>query len=155
MECELRYEELAEFAAGDLSAERSNEISRHVDECDICRQRLAVLRKLDATLKNLPPVKPKTEAVLKVRRAISQQIRGANASEIMTLDEVAAFLRISSDDMAEIAEELPAFELAGNIRVRRTKLIEWIEQQELNYMRSTIESDVSRSIKGMFTKGVA
>jgi hypothetical protein len=36
----------------------------------------------------------------------------------MTLGEVAEFLRVPPDALAEVAEDLPAFEIGGQVRVR-------------------------------------
>ena len=35
--------------------------------------------------------------------------------------------------MGEIVASLPAFELAGQVRVRRSRLIAWIEERERSY----------------------
>ena len=155
MTCDVTYEELSEFAAGEVQGERSRKISEHLASCEMCRPRLHVLRHVDAILPTIPRLQPGTQAILDTRRLISREIRGDDIPEIITLDEVAAYLRISPDQMAEIIEYLPVFEIAGQIRMRRAKLIEWIEQREQNHMRSTIESNISRSLKGVFRKGVA
>ena len=67
----------------------------------------------------------------------------------MTLDEVAEFLRVSLEELGEVVGELPAFELAGRVRVRRTKLIEWIEKRERAYARGRIESEVAGILAGV------
>jgi transcriptional regulator with XRE-family HTH domain len=98
---------------------------------------------------------PSARAVLEARRALSRELRGGSSPEIMTLDEVAEFLRLAPDQLEEIASRLPAFELAGQIRVRRERLVEWLEQRELVYVRRNIESSVARSLAGDLGKGVA
>jgi hypothetical protein len=155
MTCDVTYEELAEFAAGEVHGERSRKISEHLASCEMCRNRLNVLRDVDVILPTIPRIQPGTQAILNTRRLISREIRNADTPEIVTLDEVAAYLRISLDQMGEIIEDLPVFEIAGQIRLRRAKLIEWIEQREQSHMRSNIESNISRSLKGVFRKGVA
>jgi len=71
----------------------------------------------------------------------------------MTLNEVAELLRISPDELGEIAEELPAFELAGRVRVRREKLMEWIAQRESAYARQVAASRVARAAAGLTEEG--
>ena len=71
----------------------------------------------------------------------------------MTLDEVAAFLRIDPSDLGEVAEELPAFELGGQVRVRRERLIEWIQQRERAYTRQAGESWAAREMTDELSLG--
>jgi len=92
--------------------------------------------------------------VLAASRTIAEATRATPRPEIMTLDEAAAFLRISPDELGEIAEELPAFELAGRIRVRRSRLIEWVARREADYARDTAASRVARVTAGRFEEGV-
>ena len=58
----------------------------------------------------------------------------------MTLDEVGEFLRIGPETLSEIAEELPAFELGGQVRVRRERLLEWVRRREQDYARGAAAS---------------
>ncbi len=155
MTCTLTYEELSQFAAGDVPPDRAAEIESHVTRCETCRHHLATLKNLDASLNLLPRHQPPATAVLEARRLLSHEIRGTRAPEIMTLDEVAQFLHISLDNLGEIVEELPAFELAGEIRIRRSKLIEWIEQREIAYTRTTAQTQVSRILSRVFVQGVS
>lgn len=77
------------------------------------------------------------------------------AGEILTLSEVAHFLRLSEDDLMEIASELPAFELAGKVLVRKAKLLEWIAQREQQFAWSASRSLTLRLRREVVTKGVA
>ena len=140
MNCDVIYEELAAFAAGEVDAERQAEIRRHVAACDRCRRRLAALERADAALGRMRPARPPAEAVLAARRALADAIRPVRAPEIMTLDEVAELLRVTPEQLGEVVEELPAFELAGQVRVRRQRLIEWIGQRERDYTRQAAAS---------------
>ena len=145
MNCEIEYDELSGLAGGELDAVRAVELRRHLGACEHCRERLAALNRADDMLKALPPVRPPAEAVLAARRALAAEVRPAPASEIMTLDEVAEFLRITPEQLGEVVEELPAFELAGQIRIRRQRLIEWVQQRERDYTRQAAESWAARS----------
>ena len=151
----LSIEELAEFASGELETARSREIEAHLERCAGCRSKLDALGEVDAALGSLRRAEPSARAVLEARRALSREVRGGGEPAIMTLDEVADFLRITPDRLEEIASGLPAFELAGQLRVRRERLVEWIEQRELLYVRRNIESSLARSLAGGLGKGVA
>ena len=144
MDCDLTYEELSRFAAGELDPERAREVELHAAGCEACQRRLAALSSVAAALRGLPRLEPPASTVINTRRVLSQQVRGVHAPELMTLDEVAEFLRISLDELEEIVLELPAFELAGQLRVRRSKLTEWIECRERSWAASSAQSEVAR-----------
>ena len=135
MSCDVTYEELAALAAGELAPGREAQVLAHLPGCDRCRRRLAALRGADGVLAALCPPGPPAEAVLAARRAFAGVVRRTRAREIMTLEEVAEFLRLSLDQLDEVAEERPAFELAGQVRVRRAALVQWIERRERDYSR--------------------
>lgn len=143
MSCEITLEKLAAYAAGDLEAAGVAEIDQHLSDCQECRQRMELLSRTDAALTTLSPAQPSASGLLATRRALSETIRPRRHPEIMTLPEAADFLRITSDQLGEVMESLPAFELAGQIRVRRARLIEWVEQRERDYSRQTAQSCVA------------
>ena len=135
MNCDVLYEDLAALAAGELEGVRAERTRRHLAECGECRRRQDALKRVDLSLKHLRPVRPSAAAVLAARRALNETIRGKAPPEIQTLAEAAEFLRISPEQLGEIVEELPAFELAGQIRIRRQRLVEWVRLREHEYTR--------------------
>ena len=147
MKCNVTYEELAALAAGDLPEDRAAELQAHAAECDHCRERLGRIRSVDAGLLSLRREEPSAHAVLEARRALSRELGRSGPPEVMTLEEVAEFLRV--DDLGEVVEHLPAFEIAGQVRVRRAKLLEWIESRERAFARSSIESEVAGILAGL------
>ncbi len=155
MQCDVTYDDLSRFGAGELEPGAAREMESHVAGCAICRDRLETLRDLDVRLQSLRRSGPSASAVLEARRALSRELRGGSALEIMTLDDVAGFLRISPQELDDIAGELPAFEIAGHVRIRRERLLEWLKQRERDYRRSSVSSDVSVILSGDFGKGVA
>jgi len=149
MKCDVTHEELSRLSAGEVTAERARELERHVAACEQCRRRLESLREVDGLLRVMPREEPPAQAVLDARRALASELR-SSGPEIMTLQEVAEFLRVSEDEMSDVAAELPAFEVGGRVRVRRARLLEWIEQRERSYMRASIQSEAARVIAGAF-----
>jgi len=148
MDCKTSYEELAAFAAGD-----AEHLGRHVRACAACRERLAVLERVDRDLRLLPRPEPSAGAVLAARRAVARETRSAGGPEVMTLAEVAEFLRLPPDGLSEVAGELPAFEVGGQVRVRRARLVEWIAGRERAYARSLAESEVARLVANIWQGG--
>jgi anti-sigma factor RsiW len=147
MTCDVTYEELAAFVAGDASPDRAQWLGEHVRHCATCQAKSAAVAGIDSALHKLPRLQPTTQTVLKVRRAVSRGIP-AREPEVMTLQEVADFLRISLEDLYEAVDDLPAFELAGRILVRRERLIEWIDKREQAYRRQTVQSEIARGLAG-------
>lgn len=140
MDCDVSYEELAAFTAGDLAARRHGEINEHLLRCQNCRARLDALERADEALGELTPAKPSPSTLAATRRVLAQATGTEAAAQIMTLGQVARFLQISTEQLGEIVDTLPAFELAGQIRVRRAKLLEWIEQRERDHTRQAAAS---------------
>ncbi len=148
MNCDVTYEELAALAAGDLPADREAEVLLHLPDCPRCRNRMEAVRRADAALKALPPCEPPVRAVLAARRALAGVVRQPAPAEVMTLEEVGEFLRLTPDQLDQVAEELPAFELAGQVRIRRAALLEWVQQRERDYARQTAGSLAARIVSG-------
>jgi excisionase family DNA binding protein len=65
--------------------------------------------------------------------------------EILTLDEVAAYLKAGKRTVYRLAAEgkLPAFKLGGTWRFRRTELDSWIARRIDTHGQSKPEEDVS------------
>lgn len=150
MSCDVTYEDLSRFESGELDADRAREIQAHAEDCVTCRRRLAALGSLDEALSGWPRHEPSAGAVLQAHRALSAEVRGRREPELMTLDEVAEFLRITLDELEEIVLELPCFELAGQLRVRRSRLIEWVESRERAWSASSARSEVATILSDTF-----
>lgn len=155
MSCDITYEELVAFVDGDLSTQRIAQIGEHVAVCDECAERIKAIRGIDVALVAVRRIEPGAGVVFAARRALAQVTRGGQAVDVMTLDEVAQYLRITSQQLGEIMHELPAFEMAGQVRVRREALVKWIEQKERNYTRQTNQSWVARARVGSVSLTVA
>lgn len=50
--------------------------------------------------------------------------------EVLTMEEAAAFLRVSIEDLEKEFNTLPVFSIGGRMRIRRSQLTEWIEERE-------------------------
>ncbi|MHC5056602.1 MAG: anti-sigma factor [Planctomycetota bacterium] len=155
MRCEVTYEELALLDAGEVDDGRAGELAAHVAACAECGRRLDDLREADTVMTGLRREEPSAAAVLETRRALSREVRGCGEPEIMTLDEAAEFLRVDARELDIQEWGLPVFEIGGRLRVRRARLVEWIEQRERAFARGSAASEVARIVGGDFGKGVA
>ena len=148
MNCPWTDEELAARASGDLPAEAAQSLDDHLRRCDSCCRRLEAIRCVDAALSVLPRHLPSMTSMLQVRRSLAAQTRGRSEPEILTLEELAEFLRVSLEELGEVVDTLPAFELGGQVRVRRAMLLEWLEHRERLYRNANIQSQASRASAG-------
>ena len=148
MSCEIAGEDLSRYAAGDCDAETGERLARHVSGCDVCARRLEGIRKVDAALRALPPLRPSADTLLRVRRALGPEVRGSAAPEVMSLEQAADYLQVSVENMEEALWDLPVFEVAGQVRMRRSKLIEWMERRERQYARERASSEVTQMLAG-------
>ncbi len=149
MTCSVTYEELAAFACDDLPPERRAELRRHTGSCATCAGRLEALSRADARLAGLGRDQPDAGLLLRTRRALSRVTRPGSGPEIMTLDEVAEFLRVPAAALEDVAHGLPAFEFGGHVRVRRASLLRWIEERERAFAQGRVESDVAAVLAGL------
>jgi hypothetical protein len=155
VDCEVTCEQLAALTAGDLAELEAERIGAHAADCELCRRRLGDLARADAALAGARADRPSARAVLSAQRTYAEVTRPAGPAEIMTLAEAARFLRVTAEQLGEVLEELPAFELAGQIRLRRARLIEWIEQRECDHSRRSAGAWAARYAADPFGKGVA
>lgn len=152
MNCEITYEELSAYGSGDLEPERTRILQDHLARCTRCRGRMAALQTGDSALRALTAQPPPVRALGNAWSRIAAEIARDRGHEIMTLEEVAAFLRIAPQDLDSVIDELPAFELAGYIRVRRTRLLQWIEERERRHARHIAESELARALSAALPK---
>jgi len=112
-------------------------MDKNQDISDICREVLAELKIRDS-------------GILKMQQAITEELRqieNAPPKPIMTLTEVADYLRIDAEMIENYLGEIPCFELGGKILFRKDSVDEWIKDQEKNYLSEITESRIQNVIK--------
>jgi hypothetical protein len=152
MDCDVTHEQLAAYGAGDADAELAARIEEHLPSCEACRRLLEAIGQTDSALRLLPRIAPPAAALLAARQALSAELHRAGAPEVLTIEEAAQFLRVSPDDLDDVMPELPVFEVGGQIRVRRSKMIQWIEKRERAHARERAQSDIARILAGLTVK---
>lgn len=148
MRCEVTRERLSAWTAGDLEPPQAAELERHVAGCATCRERLAGLRALDQTLAELANQPAPAAAVERARASLAGQLGAGAPPEIMTLDEVAAYLRLEPEQLETLLPELPLFALAGTLRMRRSRLLAWIESRERRFTHDRIRHELADLLAG-------
>jgi len=150
MNCPVE-EELVALADGELRGDRGQQVLAHVRECSRCRALLEAVGRIDERLSSEAAARPPASVVLAARRKLEPVLRPP-PPEVMTLEQVASFLQIEPGELGAIVDELPAFELAGQVRVRRSLLLGWIRQREEDFARDSLArcmGDESESRRGV------
>ncbi len=112
-------------------------------------------RNVDRLLQRLNRAEPPAGGLLEVRRRLNAVTRPQHKGDIMTLEEAGEMLRLKPAELEQIVPELPAFELAGRILIRRQRLLEWIENREKAFAGASIQSAVEKSMNLQFKENVA
>lgn len=146
MNCPLADDILLTYADGNLSNADAALVRQHATECAPCNRRLARLTRSDSLLREEARADVPAGLLHRARQAVADDTGLGSASEIMTLEEAAAFLKISPADMDNVVDELPVFELAGRLRIRRSKLLERIAQRERAQSQVRFSRELGRQL---------
>jgi anti-sigma factor RsiW len=146
MSCTVEPVVLLAYLDGELADDERPRLEAHLQHCAECAGRLAQLRRSGQALQeeahaDLPDA---------VRRRLGRTLGGAAAPdawpEVMALEEVARYLGITLDELDRLAADLPAFEVAGRIRVRRSELGKWIARREQDYAAQRLRTETTRGL---------
>jgi hypothetical protein len=132
--CPITPARLLRYLDGTLSRRETATVAQHLAECPACRRRLDNMRQAETELAELAgqPVPAETQLRVQERIGLTQN------RDILTIEEAADLLRLNSDQMAEALDDLPWFELAGQIRFRRQTLFDWIRERERECTRERL-----------------
>lgn len=161
MTCEDVREQMVAFLDGEAPPDAHAEVQQHLAVCPQCREDAESLRAASQLLRSLPPIKPSetwdlslqrklmsercrelTEELTKVRRiadelaarlaALEQAEMDARAErDLMTVEELAAYLRITPQKVYEMLEDIPHIDLNYEIRFRRSSVDQWLRLREV------------------------
>ena len=136
-ECQSMEVLLSQYEAGELSqAADVAWVRQHLGGCEHCRAVLVSFERLSAICEvdEAPRLRQDRAST------IWSHLRGAGTSEevevpgaeaeILTLEEAAAFLKVSMTALEAELDTLPVFEFGGCVRIRRHRLLTWIETRE-------------------------
>ena len=169
MECNNVREELVAYIDDELSSMGKHTIEAHLADCKECA---AEHDKLKATIESThkaetiqpaqnwwetlqerlyAPDSDLVSAIYALREAIirlESRVDGdggrlAPAKEIMTLEEVAAYLQIEPDVIWKLLNEIPHFEVGAELRFKKSSVDEWIRMQESGNRGDLFDWDLS------------
>ena len=169
MECNNVREELVAYIDDELSSMGKHTIEVHLADCKECA---AERDKLKATIESTRKVEalqpaqnwwetlqerlyaPDSDLVAAIH-ALRESIvrleshvdgglgRLAPVKEIMTVEEVATYLQIKPNVVWKLLNEIPHFEVGGELRFKKTSVDEWIRMKESGNRGDLFDWDLS------------
>ncbi len=169
MKCTDVREEIVAYIDGELSSMGVRAIEAHLAGCKECtaeRDKLKATIKSTHKVETLQPAQNWWEALQKrlyapdsdlvseihaLRESIARlesrvdgrPVRLAPVKEIMTLEEVAAYLQIEPDVIWKLLNEIPHFEVGAELRFKKNSVDEWIRIKESGNRRDLFDWEFS------------
>ena len=169
MECNDVREELVAYIDNELSAMGVHAIETHLADCKECvaeRDKLTTTIESTHKVEDIQPAQnwwetlqerlyaPDSDlvsAIHALRESITHLesrtdgglVRSAPVKEIMTLEEVAAYLQIEPDVMRKMFNEIPHFEVGDELRFKKSSVDEWIRMKESGSRGELFDWDLS------------
>lgn len=138
--------QLSNYAAGELDAAAAKAVTAHLARCPDCAADLDRLRRAEFALRRALGAAIPCDVDLRVRATLADETRRVESETLMTLEEAARFLRLDPSRMDDVLDDLPALEVAGEIRIRRRALLAWIRGKERQFERQRLQSRVAREL---------
>ena len=141
---------LSACEAGELAEQDEEAVLEHTNGCAECRRLLRSVRAVTRTVEELEDPPPPQRIALEVLSAPALRSSAASfdAPEIMTPEDLARFLRLSPEELDEIIDLVPGFELGGRLRFRKQRVTEWIESRERQREQSLAFQPVESAFAG-------
>ena len=132
MTCAECRDLLSVLEARELPEPQAQQVQQHANGCAECGRLLRAMRAAMQTVEALEDPPPPQRLTLQVMNAPALRpcADSSDAPEIMTPKDLASFLRLSPDDLEEVIALIPGFEIAGRVRFRKERVLEWIEARE-------------------------
>lgn len=137
------YADLSRLLAGELTAEEAEKVRALLEKDEEARAVLATMRRIAESAGRMPCPPPAAVATMRTKAAVREAIgvgKPKAFGPVLTLDEVAEYLKVERAMVEEMLDELPAFEFGGKVRLRLDSLEAWIRGRERQYS-SGIEAE--------------
>lgn len=144
MDCKVCRERLSEYEARELPPADAEAVRRHLESCAECRGQRARLARLAEAVDTLPEEEPPESLSFAVRREVDRLLAPglSTAPEILTIEELARYLRVPVEAIEDELTTLPAFEVAGELRFRKDRVAEWIRRREDDRVREMASAEI-------------
>jgi hypothetical protein len=134
----------------ELTPEESEALRAHLEVCAACRAEADTRGSIGTALAAAEGEEaPGDEVLDRVRsRLAPAETSPTPVGEVMTPEELAAYLQVPVADVFENLEALPAFEFGGYVRFRRRAIDHWLEEQEQRWRRESLAASVRAASRG-------
>ena len=138
MNCDECRDLLSELEAGELDEGVASQVRAHLTSCPECSRLFAAVKSTAELVESLSDEEPPRSLSLKILARVEAEAsrNAADLPEILTSEQVARFLNVPLD--ALVTDDLPGFEIGDQLRYRRDRVLEWIEQREREFERRRI-----------------
>ncbi len=127
----LACRHLDDFLDGMLDLGQTAAFREHLEGCAECRRLLDGLTEVREAMAESYSAELPDDRNLRIRRVVpGSYCLQKLPQDIMDIEELAAFLCASVEDIIGMLDQVPAFEINGRLRFRRDKIVEWIEREE-------------------------
>jgi anti-sigma factor RsiW len=133
---------LEQYFDRELNSEEISRFSDHLETCDGCRKKLTLLIAVRKSLLTALDTALPDDADLKIRKKLrAEMLPDPLPNDILDIDDVAGLLKIPVSELITIIDLLPGFEVAGRLRFRRDRIMDWIRQREPELAGKRMASD--------------
>ncbi|MGC8833884.1 MAG: zf-HC2 domain-containing protein [Armatimonadota bacterium] len=161
MVCSDVSNQIAAFLDGELPPDVQEAVQNHLKECPRCQTECESLKRTSNLVKQLPTIQPSDNWDIAFRnklaasqyKQLAEEFRrlrelaeeltarlvqfeqtelNQNAGQdLMTVEEVAAYLRVSPEKIYEMLDELPYIDLNYELRFRKSSIDQWLRSREV------------------------
>jgi excisionase family DNA binding protein len=159
VECQQIKDELVKFVDNELSDEMREVIQAHLDNCGQCSKELESILTVTKLCQNLKDISPSRNWKMKLRRKLENAQKDPSTememlkgmvislgrriqemeesylspfleSDIMTIEDLARYLRLSVDQVYDMIDHIPKIQLGYEFRFRKESIDQWIRYLE-------------------------
>ncbi len=123
------------YLDNELDEIQADGFEKHMKACRKCRKRFESFKQLSERLPELFDCRLPDEVDLEIRRRLNAALsRWSERDSVLDLEGAARLLSLPVTALADMLDELPAFEVNGRIRFLRERLLEWARERERKLM---------------------
>ncbi len=150
MNCNDFLKIISEFEKDELPDELHKEAMKHTDGCQKCKNELKKFKKIMSLSKDFMDAKLSLSAALKMSSFISKLLDEGKQTvfgPILNINDLSNYLRVRGDVIETYLNEIPCFELGGQILFRKEKVDEWIEKREQKFAFELLGSEIEKDFR--------
>ncbi len=147
MDCKGFLKIISEFENGELPDELRKEAGKHMDNCPECKDELKKFRQTISLYKDCMDAKLPSGTTLKIRSSIAKLLNEEKEpvfGPILNINDLSNYLRVEENVVETYHNEIPCFELGGQILFRKEKVDEWIRKREEKFAFELLSSQIGR-----------